>query len=362
MREVIVGFDSAWTNSSKNPGAIAAYVLEQGHPVTFCPPSSATFGEALQFIGKWTAKADYVLIAIDQPTVVPNRDGSRPVDRVAGSLVSKLRGGVQPARQGGMGASMFGQRAPIWGFLAAIGAIQNPIKARNAEAGRFVMEVFPALALPAIVSEIWERRRAAKYNPRAKKFEPLDWPIVASGVAAFARGLGANDLAVWMENASSITPRKADQDRLDAAICLMIAWAWRYGPCDDTLLIGDERLGYMATVISPQTRAVLLKAAVKLGVAVDHLWEGSAASIAAMPAPLQLPLSQPGSSTPRAKEQAGCVCPECGHRFKGNSFGGIDAHWRAKHDDLMPYEEAWPLIKSNSYSHKAARRGGTGLL
>jgi len=72
-------------------------------------------------------------------------------------------------------------------------------------------------------------------------------------------------------------------------------------------------------------------------------------------APLQRLLTQPGSSTLRAKEQADCVCPECGHRFKGDGFGGIDAHWRAKHDDVMPYEEAWPLIKSNSYSNKAAR-------
>jgi hypothetical protein len=43
------------------------------------------------------------------------------------------------------------------------------------------------------------------------------------------------------------------------------------------------------------------------------------------------------------------VCPECGHEFKGNGFDGIDAHWRAKHEDVMPYEEAWPLIQSGEY-------------
>jgi predicted RNase H-like nuclease len=353
MREVLIGFDSAWTDSSKNPGAIAAYVLESGQPTTFCPPCLVTFEAAFHFIGKWTAEADYALIAIDQPTVVPNHDGSRPVDRVAGSLVSKLRGGVQPARRGGMGASMFGESAPIWSFLAAVGAIQNPIQARHAEAGRFLMEVFPALALPAIVPEIWQRGRAAKYNPRAKKFEPLDWPIVASGVAAFARSFGASDLANWMEeHATCMTPRKADQDRLDAAICLTIALAWRHGPRGGTLLIGDERTGYMATVISPQTRAVLVEAAAKLGVAVDQVWEGSAASVGEMPAPLQGLLTQPGSSTPQAKEQANRSCPECGHQFKGNGFDGIDAHWRAKHEYIIPYKTAWPLIKSGSYGRK----------
>ena len=44
-----------------------------------------------------------------------------------------------------------------------------------------------------------------------------------------------------------------------------------------------------------------------------------------------------------------CVCPECGHRFRGNGFDGIDAHWRAKHEAVIPYSQAWPLIKSGNY-------------
>lgn len=55
-----------------------------------------------------------------------------------------------------------------------------------------------------------------------------------------------------------------------------------------------------------------------------------------------------------AKGQVQNICPECGHLFKGNGFDGIDAHWRAKHNEVMPYEEAWPLIKSGSYNHKGA--------
>lgn len=43
------------------------------------------------------------------------------------------------------------------------------------------------------------------------------------------------------------------------------------------------------------------------------------------------------------------VCPECGHVFKGNGWDGIDAHWRAKHEDVMPYEEAWPLLREGKY-------------
>jgi hypothetical protein len=67
-------FDSAWTDSSKNPGAATAYVIEGGS----ARPS--------------TRRA------------LPNHDEARPV-RVASSLISTLGGGVQPARKGGkMGA------------------------------------------------------------------------------------------------------------------------------------------------------------------------------------------------------------------------------------------------------------------
>lgn len=44
------------------------------------------------------------------------------------------------------------------------------------------------------------------------------------------------------------------------------------------------------------------------------------------------------------------VCPECGHVFKGNGWDGIDAHWKSKHDAVMPYAEAWPLLKADRYT------------
>jgi len=43
------------------------------------------------------------------------------------------------------------------------------------------------------------------------------------------------------------------------------------------------------------------------------------------------------------------VCPECEYRFRGNGFDGIDAHWKARHQDVMPYPQAWPLIKAGKY-------------
>lgn len=43
------------------------------------------------------------------------------------------------------------------------------------------------------------------------------------------------------------------------------------------------------------------------------------------------------------------ICPECGRQFGGKGFEGIDAHWRSAHENVMPYEDARPLILTGKY-------------
>lgn len=38
------------------------------------------------------------------------------------------------------------------------------------------------------------------------------------------------------------------------------------------------------------------------------------------------------------------ICPECGHVFQGNGWEGIDAHWRANHENVMTYEDFWTSL------------------
>ena len=40
------------------------------------------------------------------------------------------------------------------------------------------------------------------------------------------------------------------------------------------------------------------------------------------------------------------ACPECGYAFRGGTWGGIDAHWKAVHNHIVPYKDAWPIIKA----------------
>lgn len=273
-RDVFIGFDSAWTDNVRNPGAITALICEGQKPTILHKPRLATFAQAGEFVQEVADGADYLLVAVDQPTVVANEEGCRPVERVAGSLISRLGGGVQPARRSGGGTVMFGDGAPIWNFLHAIDAVQDPWAARAEHRGRFVMEVFPALALPAMIPEIWMRRAAAKYNPAAKRFRPSDWALVCEGLAACAARVGLALVARVASSMADLTsPSKADQDRLDALICLVIAVIWRHGAIADSMLLGDPTSGYIVTPVSDDTRAVLMASAATRSVPIGQTWD-----------------------------------------------------------------------------------------
>lgn len=263
---IVFGFDSAWTDQPKAPGAICAVGCDRAGNFTFHPPRLVSFAEARAFITTARHGHDVALVALDQPTVVPNATGMRPVDRLAASVVSYVGGGVQPANRGKTG--MFCDLAPIWGFLAALGAVEDPVQVRSAAKGLFLIEVFPALALPSLDDRFAGRLAAPKYNPaHSRKFRLEHWQAVARTVRSTALSLGIPALADWAEEMmAQQKPRKADQDRLDPAICALVGIIWRAGPAGSSAMLGDLRQGYMVTPISPAVRLRLEAAAARRGI------------------------------------------------------------------------------------------------
>ena len=256
---IIFGFDSAWAN--KSPGAICAVAYDDAGRVTFHEPCLVKFSEALEYINTKRRGYKLSLVAIDQPTVVPNATGSRPVDKVAASLVSFVGGGVQPANRGK--ASMFGEAAPVWEFLDDLKATQDPVKARFAKKGLFAMEVFPVTTLTALKPEFAKRRRIPKYNPvNRKKFKIQNWQAVLEVVEKTAKQFGIAGLSAWARKVDKDNrPRKSKQDELDATICLLAGLLWRAGSPGTSAMIGDTDTGYMITPITEETGERLKAAA-----------------------------------------------------------------------------------------------------
>lgn len=257
-----VGFDSAWADHPHRPGSICAL------GPSFVPPRPAGFDAALALLRDAHGAADLTILAIDQPTVVPNAAGARPVDRVAAALMSWSGGGVQPAYRGK--ATLFGDGAPIWRFLAALGFRDDPEAAATASAGGFVMEVFPAMALLALDPAFLAVRGAGpRYNPARKTFRQEAWRAVGSAAAREARRLGYVQAAAWcdaldLEN----KPRKSLQDDLDALLCALVAARWRRERASCAML-GDLGTGYIVAPVSAPGRVRLATAAARTGVGLQ---------------------------------------------------------------------------------------------
>ena len=265
---VVVGFDSAWTDQAAKPGAICAAHYRGAECLAFEPPRLASFAEALSFISRVERPGVPLLLALDQPTIVRNETGSRPVDKIAGSLISWLGGGVQPANRGKIG--MFDAAAPVWRFLAALDAAQSPEDARTSASGRHLIEVFPALALAALDPAFFGWKLGPRYNPdRRKTFKIVDWGAVLRVAADEARRLRCAEAAEWVDGVDRERARKADQDRLDALICLLVGLRWRLGPRATSVMIGCLDHGYMIAPVTPMMHQRLSSAAALRGVPID---------------------------------------------------------------------------------------------
>jgi predicted RNase H-like nuclease len=265
----IIGFDSAWTDQAKAPGAVCAVEIDGNGVRRFDPPFLARFDEAADFIEQKKSQFDKCFVCIDQPTIVPNLSGGRPVERVAASIISFVGGGVQPASRAR--TSMFGDDAPIWRFKKRLAASDDALSGVSATSGLFIAEVFPALALISFGSQFFARKGAPKYNPGNRRtFKIEHWQAVCEAVSVTARSHTLEEMAQWSDTAKVKSPAKADQDMIDAVLCTLIGMSWLYGKPKETVMIGDQATGFMLAPCSPEVLARMQLAAAERNIPLAH--------------------------------------------------------------------------------------------
>ncbi|OHB78938.1 MAG: hypothetical protein A2W31_09815 [Planctomycetes bacterium RBG_16_64_10] len=63
-------------------------------------------------------------------------------------------------------------------------------------------------------------------------------------------------IVLWIDSAAgNSSPRKSDQDRLDACLCLLVAWY--LAEQKDCLMVGDRQTGYIVVPNGDALRAEL---------------------------------------------------------------------------------------------------------
>ncbi len=256
MATLLVGFDSAWTRT--NSGALVGVLhLDDGTFHGLGPPRIVDYPQAEAVILKWQTEQapTATIVLLDQPTIVKNPAGQRPVDNIVASAVSLRYGGMQPANTAR--EEMFGRDAPMWPFLTRFGGPADPLEP---VADTRVIETYPVLAMIALLWTLPDKRAAGrlpKYNPeRQRTFSISDWQHVC-GLASGAFGeRGLEEIVRWIDDSTRKTsPRKSDQDGLDACLCLLVALY--LAERKDCLMVGDRQTGYIVVPYGPELRAEL---------------------------------------------------------------------------------------------------------
>ena len=245
MTTLLVGFDSAWTPT--NSGALLGVLQrDDGTFHELGPPLIVNYRQADSVILRWQAEQapTTTIVLLDQPTIVKNAVGQRPVENIVGSAVSLRYGGMQPANTSR--EEMFGKEAPIWRFLTQFGGAANPLEPVAADTR--VIETYPVLAMIALLWMLPDKRAAGrlpKDNPTRKKtFAISDWRHVCGLTSSAFRGHGLTGIAYWIDDAARKTsPHKNDQDGLDACLCLLVAL--HLAERKDCLMVGDQQTGYI---------------------------------------------------------------------------------------------------------------------
>ena len=248
-RVAITGFDSAW--SKRNRGAIAHLVACDGE-TQFMAPQTASFDEALASTKAIGAGATVHVVGIDQPLIVSNQIGCRPVERVFQSLMSSVRNAIQPANR--TKAELFGDGAPIWSFLCDLDADLHWSRSTGARSGMYAIEIYPAAALLGLFPQFLARGRAAKYNPANKTSST--WPIGASSAIPWPTSAANSDLLGCRNGRGPMGASSRRAKRIRTASTLPFASSSRTsgGDMDLTIPLWSEisRPGYIVTPSGPE--------------------------------------------------------------------------------------------------------------
>ncbi len=239
-----IGIDLGWASGESG---LCGLRLDQGGDRLLV--ESVTCCLSLKDIFAWldgqVSPREGAMVAVDAPTIIPNRTGTRLPDRLTHKYFGKYHAGCYPANLN----RPFAERTTMVGkMLQERGFAHAPtIKTQNP--GRYQIEVFPH---PAMV-HLFQLERIIKYkkgNLAEKKQGLMALQSYAQNV--LPRLTPALDLRLpsGVDLWRSPLPLKGKElkhleDQLDSLICAYIGAYWWYWGAERNWVLGDESTGYI---------------------------------------------------------------------------------------------------------------------
>lgn len=319
------GFDSAWTGG--NPGAIA-WMTGSSNELVFNGPKEATFKDCIQFIDSKPLQCDMHLLMIDQPTIVKNYEGFRPVESAVAHEMGRAGSAAQPASRNNK--AMFGKDAPIWSFLSQLKERdfqEVTAKSLNAKQGRYYLETYPAFGNLGLFGY----KKCPKYNPDRETFSISDWKMLCRHTGRVGAELKIEGLKRWAErmcrdadNDKTLRQWKKDQDFLDAVLCMLFGYIWWLSGIKHSVIIGDNKTGYMVVpCLREGLRTTLRNDAKGHAVPVDELFPRELTSGSDEDGASNIPGKRTDEIKKNGVAQGLHIDWECSNVIGGNKTGDI---------------------------------------
>lgn len=244
MQAVFTGFDSAWGRTQN--GSVCDLLLVGNSLELPSEPKQVDWESALKR-ARQRLDVDLQVWAIDQPLLVSNIGGCRPVERdLARALMADFGCGAHSSNRT---MAAFADDAPIWSLLRALeleGYLHRPMAVPDAKRSRFYFECYPH---PAVIG-LFDLERILNYKVHRKNL--ADWLLLIRLLRSLASA------ALPIRNIEKFVPEnlpqnKRNEDNLDALIsAYTAAYWWRFGVQRSTM-IGDLSTGYIVTPHSLRT-------------------------------------------------------------------------------------------------------------
>lgn len=196
--------------------------------------------DILTWIDRWLPEGEMGGIAIDAPTLIPNKQGMRLPDRLAHKHFGRYHAGCYPANQG----SVFATRTVAFGLiLEERGFLHAPV-IEPQQPQRFQIEVFPHPAIIRLfgLPQILKYKKGLLAQRRAELTRFRD--LLCQQLPIHEPFLQLSEGQV-PEIPLQGTALKAVEDQLDSLICAYIAAHWWYWGLERNQVLGDRDEGYI---------------------------------------------------------------------------------------------------------------------
>ena len=204
----------------------------------------ATFPEVFDWIERTVPTPSPAIVAIDAPTIIPNKTGMRLPERLVHKHFRKYHAGCHPANLGrpfAAGLIQFAQEIEDRGFAHA------PTIQPQKE-GRYQVEVFPH---PATI-QLFGLPRILKYKKGrlAEKALELNWlrELILTELPKQEPPLVISELPTIPSTGKEM---KAVEDQLDSLMCAYAGAYWWYWGEKRNLVMGNRITGYIIIPAPP---------------------------------------------------------------------------------------------------------------